>query len=61
MSKNKTTKTYTHKAKQDKITMVVRTRVNGKPRFKIGVWLIRLGVWIARVHVQVWIEEERRK
>lgn len=38
----------------------VRVRINGKPRFRIGAWLIWLGAKIARVHARVWIEEIRK-
>lgn len=47
--------------KKGDVVMRVNLKVHGKPRFKAGLWLIKLGVWLSRVHVRVWIEEERRK
>lgn len=40
------------------IKLKVRVKINGKPRFRIGAWLIRLGAHLARVHVKIWIEEQ---
>lgn len=37
---------------------VVRVRINGKPRLRIGAWLIHIGARIAKVHARVWIEEQ---
>lgn len=56
---NKAETTTSRRVQRGKITLRVNTRIYGKPRLKLGVWLIELGVRIARVQVRVWINEER--
>lgn len=58
---NTTEQIVTQKHTKNGITMRVNAKITGKPRLKLGVWLIKLGVWLSQVHVRVWIEEERRK
>lgn len=41
----------------DDYKIVVRVKIHGKPRLKIGAWLIWIGAKIARVHAKVWLEE----
>ena len=42
-----------------KLKLQVKVQIYGKPRFRIGAWMIRLGARIARVHAKVWIEEQK--
>lgn len=54
---------YQHSTRQNGTSLFLRVnaKITGKPRSRVGVWLIKLGVRLARVHVRVWIDEERRR
>lgn len=61
MNNNKPQLDNVKKVQRGSITLRVHTRIYGKPRLKLGVWLIKLGVLLAQVHVRVWLDEEKRK
>lgn len=61
MNKTKTTEVHERRVERNNVRMVVKAKISGKPRFKFGVWLIKMGVWLSQVHVRVWIEQERKK